>query len=98
MPPPIVSPASCTTTSSPARASVIAAASPFGPEPTTTARLPAKNLAHARDAHAVRALLGFRAVVRRVRCDDQVRRDGTHRRRLGRQDVESGATEPAVAE
>src|SRR5687767_10118441 len=36
-PPPIVSAASCTSTSRPARASVIAAASPFGPEPTTTA-------------------------------------------------------------
>src|SRR5919106_1783254 len=36
-PPPIVSSASCTSTSRPARASVIAAASPFGPEPMTTA-------------------------------------------------------------
>src|SRR5207248_8642418 len=36
-PPPIVAFASQTTTEHPARASVIAAARPFGPEPTTTA-------------------------------------------------------------
>ena len=38
-PPPTVSSASWTVTSQPARAIVIAAASPFGPEPITTARL-----------------------------------------------------------
>src|SRR5262249_39379384 len=37
-PPPSCGSASCTSTSNPARASVIAAASPFGPEPITTAR------------------------------------------------------------
>src|SRR5918911_3310660 len=42
VPPPIVSAASCPSTSSPARASVTAAARPFGPEPMTTARLGAK--------------------------------------------------------
>ncbi len=36
-PPPAVASASSTTTESPARASVIAAASPLGPAPTTTA-------------------------------------------------------------
>jgi hypothetical protein len=36
-PPPIVSPASSTTTDAPASASVTAAANPFGPAPTTTA-------------------------------------------------------------
>src|SRR5206468_9114949 len=36
-PPPCVSPASSTSTERPARARRIAAASPFGPEPTTTA-------------------------------------------------------------
>ena len=36
-PPPIVSAASRTSTERPARASSIAAASPFGPDPTTTA-------------------------------------------------------------
>ena len=37
VPPPTVSAASSTRTESPARASTIAAASPFGPEPTTIA-------------------------------------------------------------
>src|SRR5438876_5433569 len=37
VPPPMVSAASCTSTSRPACASVTAAASPFGPEPMTTA-------------------------------------------------------------
>src|SRR5207248_10798856 len=38
IPPPIVSAASCTSTGTPASARVIAAASPFGPEPITNAR------------------------------------------------------------
>ena len=37
MPPPIVGAASITRTESPSRASVIAAANPLGPDPTTTA-------------------------------------------------------------
>ena len=46
IPPPIVALASYTTTDRPARARVIAAASPFGPDPTTiasgaSARIPA---------------------------------------------------------
>jgi hypothetical protein len=36
-PPPIVAAASMTRTEQPARANVIAAARPFGPDPTTTA-------------------------------------------------------------
>src|SRR5437773_1358260 len=94
MPPPTRSAASWTTTSSPARASVIAAARPFGPEPTTTA-LRAKDLAHALDAEPVSALLGRRAVVRRMRRDDQPRRDRRDSRRLLRQHVERRAAEPA---
>src|SRR5665213_1618300 len=97
MPPPIRSDASCTTTSMPARASVIAAARPFGPEPMTTA-LRAKDFAHACDAEPVRELFGRLAVVRRVRRHDQVRRDRYRRRRLLRQDVERCTAETSVTQ
>src|SRR3954451_18376116 len=92
MPPPIRSAASCTTTSRPARANVIAAASPLGPEPTTTA-LRANGLPHALDAEPERKRLRLRAVERGGRRDDQVRRDRRPRRRLARQHVERRAAE-----
>src|SRR5581483_8629817 len=94
MPPPIVGSASWTRTSSPARARVIAAARPFGPDPTTTALRDAKQLPDARDREAERALGRRLAVVRGVRRDDEVRRDRRKRRRLVRQDVERRPAEP----
>src|SRR5438445_5790220 len=95
MPPPTRSAASCTTTSRPARARVIAAARPFGPEPTTIALPDAKSLTDARDAEAEPPLLRGGAVVGRVRRQDQVGRDGCQRRRLLRQHIERRAAEPA---
>src|SRR5439155_1641978 len=92
MPPPIRSSASYTTTSSPARASVIAAARPFGPEPMTAA-LRAKDLPHARNGETVCPLRGRLAVVRRVRRDDQVGRQRREQRLLPDEHVERRTAE-----
>ncbi len=56
LPPPIVSARSCTSTRRPARAIVTAAASPFGPDPTTIASMSAMRRGYRRRSAAVPAM------------------------------------------
>src|SRR5947207_14477306 len=68
-PPPIVAFASQTRTEHPARASVIAAARPFGPEPTTTASYANGMVMHYQPFRETRQRLLYRRLQTGVHCN-----------------------------